>query len=446
MSAEPVPDVLFEALPDAVIVGGYVRDHLNGQLSHDVDLAVPYRPDETKARLEAAGIKTYPLGEKFGTVGAIVNGDIVEVTTFRSELYDGVSRKPQVTFTEELEEDLARRDFTINAMAMRRDGTVIDRFGGRKDLQHYQVRFVGNARDRILEDPLRMLRAVRMALKIKGKVIAPDRWIIERHAQEILRVSGERIRDELLKILSHPRRARGIRMLRDLGLLEHVLACVHRMQWVPQKNPHHFGTVWQHTISALASLPANTKPLTALAVLLHDVGKETTRARIAGMDTFYGHDHHGADALPDLLAHLKFSGTDMAFLQAMVRYHLQPCRYDATWSDRSVRRLQRRLNSAQQMRELLVVARADAHGHAPESRRASLYAIAGLQHRLRAVSTALDATQALLAPGTGHVVMDMGLTGPSVGKALRQLEDLVLAGELPLQPGADLVRRALEPA
>src|SRR5262249_26683287 len=204
------------------LVGGPVRDQLHGRPTHDLDFATDAVPEETRRAPQAAGPDAiYAVGEKFGTIGANFGDTNVEITTFRGETYQPGSRKLEVRYGLTLEDDLARRDFTINAMARDLDtGAVIDPFGGRRDLEARLIRAEGDPAERFAEDPLRLLRAIRFAAQLGFSIEGGTRDAIARCAPLLRQVSRGRILDEMNKLLLAPHAALGVRLLADLGLLD----------------------------------------------------------------------------------------------------------------------------------------------------------------------------------------------------------------------------------
>jgi len=250
------------------MVGGSVRDTLMGRECHDHDFATPLDPDRIEALVRAAGRRPYLVGKKFGTVGFRVDGEIVEVTTFRTESYANGSRKPLVTFLGELAEDLARRDFTINAMALQGE-EVIDPFGGRDDLQARLVRAVGDPLARFDEDPLRMLRAVRFAAELDFEVDPATASAIAETPGRILDVARERWMLELDRLLVGPAASRGMRLLAETGLLRYLLPELSLQPALPDPR-HAAASLFDATLSALDA--ASADPTARWAALLGGAG------------------------------------------------------------------------------------------------------------------------------------------------------------------------------
>jgi len=279
----PGLDKLWDALPEARIAGGAVRDTLAGHPLSDVDLASPLTPDEAAARLAAAGVKTFPTGISHGTITAVIGGKNFEITTLRRDLVtDG--RHAQVAFTDDWEEDAARRDFTINAMSMDRDGTIFDYFGGKADLAAGILRFVGDAQTRISEDYLRILRFFRFyARYAKG---APDEEAIAAITalrDGILRLSAERVWSELKTISRAPDPRGAIDLMQSTG----VLALVIPEGAAPEK------------LAALIARGAPADPLLRIAALLtSNIASFTARLKLSAEEAEILH----ADAQPNSLA------------------------------------------------------------------------------------------------------------------------------------------------
>src|SRR5437762_2612657 len=281
------------------MVGGTVRDVLlHREQSNDADLATDARPDEVK-RLVAP---THPsavvlVGERFGTVRLHYGSDIIEITTFRTERYNPESRKPEVCFGTRLEDDLLRRDFTINALA--RDplnGHIIDLFGGRQDLETHILRAVGNEPDkRFHEDPLRLLRAERFAAQLDFTIEPETYRSIRRQAPKLQKISRERIRDEMNKLLLSPHPAKGLDLLVELGLMEWIIPEVLELRGVSQQVQPRVPAskdVYAHVLRVVER--SSSRLATRWAALLHDIAKPRTKTVEDNKVHFFGHEDIGA--------------------------------------------------------------------------------------------------------------------------------------------------------
>jgi len=322
------------------LVGGTVRDELLGRDAHDLDATTNARPDDIKAILEQfpVPLRIFTIGEKFGTVSAIFpDGATVEITTYRSERYATDSRKPLVMFGASLVDDLARRDFTINALAKNPlTGEVIDSFNGQVDLASGLIRCVGNPVDRFLEDPLRMIRACRFAAQLDFQIDSGTGGAIAADGKLIAILSSERIRDELLKILlaDHPRQ--GFQALQKTGLLDRILPELTALIGVEQM-PYHTLDAYKHTLLVVSMVSA--RPDVRLAALLHDIGKSTTHTVVDGFHHFYGHEDVGAAMAYSLLHRLRFPHDVCRRVARLVQLHMRVNMYEPSWSIGAVRRL-----------------------------------------------------------------------------------------------------------
>jgi poly(A) polymerase len=303
---------------DAYFAGGYVRDRLLGIASGEIDIATSAPPD----RIEALFPKTVAVGRAFGVI-LVLEGDFkFEVATFRSDGRYQDGRHPENVVFSSPEEDAKRRDFTINGMFFDPDtDKVIDFVGGKADLDRKVLRAIGDPRQRFTEDRLRLLRAVRLAARLKFAIDPATDRALREMAPAIVQVSGERIRDELAKMLVHPSRSAALESLRETGLLLHILPEAAVMEGVPQPPEYHpEGDVWTHTKLALDTLKDPTFEL-ALAVLLHDIGKPPTFVR-ADRIRFNNHDHVGADMSARIADRLKLSNEQKDRIVWLVQKHL----------------------------------------------------------------------------------------------------------------------------
>jgi poly(A) polymerase len=322
---------------EALWAGGCVRDELLGTLPADYDVATSARPEEVTRVFS----RTVEVGASFGVVEVIGprrpdgTQPKVQVATFRSDgaYIDG--RRPESVVFSSAKEDAERRDFTINGMFLDPlDGKVIDYVGGQKDLHAGILRAIGDPKARFREDKLRLLRAVRFATRFDFPIEPTTAAAIREMTAEMRVVSAERIADELKKMLTHPRRARAVRQLDELGLLRHVLPEVEdEMKGLPQGPPGApTGDLWEHTLQVLEVLDAPQWPERGLvsfplafAALLHDVGKKRAWAREPGRHTFHGHEHIGKRLAGVACRRLKLSNVETARVEWLVLNHQYLC-------------------------------------------------------------------------------------------------------------------------
>jgi tRNA nucleotidyltransferase/poly(A) polymerase len=330
--------------PDAelMIVGGAVRDELLGRPHADWDLATRLLPETVMARARAAGLKAIPTGLQHGTVTVILEERPVEITTFRSDgaYLDG--RRPEtVQLGVSLEEDLSRRDFTINAMALPvGGGDLVDPFGGQVDLGARIIRAVGDPLQRFAEDGLRTLRACRFAAQLGFEVEAATLSAIPERLEVARKVAAERVYAELTKLIGGAEPHRGLDLLARTGLLDLWLPELRPMIGCGQNHRHHRHDVWGHTLEVVRLVPAD--PGLRWAALLHDAGKPA--ARIVGADggvSFHGHEGRSLDLAASILERLKAGLVLRREVLALVRHHgTHP---SGDWSDAACRRFLRRL-------------------------------------------------------------------------------------------------------
>jgi len=315
---------------EAYIVGGCVRDILMDKTPKDWDITTNALPEEI--------LKVFPNAKyenEFGTVllpiraeavAGEIKGkleDVVEITTYRSEQGYSDRRHPdKVRFEKELDKDLERRDFTINALALNPFATdqMIDLFGGEKDIKKKIIRAVGEPSDRFKEDALRMMRAVRFSAQLGFELEPKTQRGMTKLAGSLKFISAERIRDELIKILASDRPAEGIMLLQDCKLLQYILPELEQGVGVKQDR-HHTTTVFVHNIASLKYCPSKEWPV-RLAALFHDVAKPKTRKVIKGIATFYNHEYLGAKMVEKIMNRLKFSTEDKTRVVNLVKNHM----------------------------------------------------------------------------------------------------------------------------
>jgi poly(A) polymerase len=409
----------------AWVVGGYVRDKLLGKPHPNPDVVVEDGgADRMAARLaQLAGARPPVTFERFGTAQVVVPGHIVEFVSARAESYPPDSRKPVVR-PATLEEDLKRRDFTINALLMDLEGNISDPLGtGRTDLEARLIRTPAPPEQTFSDDPLRMLRAVRFASQL-GFELAPEippamRAMNARLAHPV--ISAERVADELRKMLISDRPRTAIELLDEGGLLEVVLPEVAACKGVAQGG-YHTHDVYGHTLLAVQATPADL--ITRLAALFHDVGKPATATPDGA---FTGHEEVGADLATGALMRLRFAQREIEVVARLVRLHLRPVYYTSEWKDGAVRRLAR--DAGAQLDRLMALARADLAASAyPESGK-----LDELERRLRQVLS--ERPSRLRSPVDGEDIMRIRNlpAGPEVGRIKARLTELVVDGEIPAE-------------
>jgi poly(A) polymerase len=416
------------------LVGGYVRDHLLGRTHPDLDVVVEeggaLQLAERFAELAGAGPPV--TFERYGTAQVTLTGHLVEFVSARSESYTADSRKPDVR-PATLEEDLRRRDFTVNTLLMDFDGNIHDRLGtARADLEARILRTPADPTQTFSDDPLRMLRAVRFAAQL-GFDLAPDllpamRQLSGRMAPPV--VSVERIADELRKMLESERPRHALELLDAGGLLDVVLPELAACKGVEQSG-YHTHDVYGHTLQAVGLTPPDL--VVRLAAVFHDVGKPATATADGA---FTGHEEVGAHIATAALERLRFSQKEIDAVVTLVRLHLRPVYYRSEWSDGAVRRLAR--DAGALIERLMALARADIAASAyPEPEK-----LDELAARLAAVLS--EQPSRMAAPIDGEDIMRaLRLApGPGVGRIKARLGELIMDGEI--EPSREAVLAYLQ--
>src|SRR5256885_6277659 len=407
------------------MVGGTVRDVLlHREQSNDADLATDAHPDEVK-RLVAPTRPTAVVlvGERFGTVRLLYVSDILEITTFRTERYNPDTRKPEVCFGTTLEDDLLRRDFTINAMA--RDplnGHIIDLFGGRQDLEAHILRAVGNEPDkRFDEDPLRLLRAIRFAAQLDFTIEPETRRSIIRQAAKLQKISRERIRDEMNKLLLSAHPAKGLDLLVELRLMEWIIPEVLALRGVSQQPQRTIQTkdVYAHVLRVVER--SSPRLTTRWSALLHDIAKPRTRTLEDGKVHFFGHEDVGAYMARDILKRLHFDRDFIESVSKIVRLHMRANAYTSDWTDGAVRRLM--LDSGNDLPDLLDLSRADITSYRADKVSRAVARVTELTERCQRLREEAERVP-LKSPLDGNELMVIFGRGP--GPWLRPIKDHLL--------------------
>ena len=426
------------------LVGGCVRDAILGRLGNDLDFTTDAHPDETRRILKSANLKeqienVWDTGARFGTISAkslTSDGEIlIEVTTYRAESYSSDSRKPEVTYGLVIEEDLSRRDFTINSMALELTGVsdqFIDPFHGVVDLAKRVIRTPQSPELSFSDDPLRMLRAIRFATQLDFE-IAPEVLVAITSMKDRLKIiSAERIREEFVKILLSDRPRRGITTLVETGLAEIFIPEIPLLQLEVDEH-HHHKDVYQHSLTvleqaiALESRLGGANLTIRLAALLHDIGKPRTRKLIEGGGvSFHHHEVVGAKMARERLKALRFESDLIKEVSQLVFLHLRFHGYGSgEWSDSAVRRYVR--DAGDLLEHLHVLTRADC----TTRNRAKAESLARSYDSLEAriVKLAQEEELASIRPDLdGNEIMEILQVkpGPMIGKAYEHLLELRL--------------------
>ncbi|WP_167217926.1 CCA tRNA nucleotidyltransferase [Kribbella shirazensis] len=449
----PVVDELGARFADAdheiALVGGPVRDILLGRGSKDLDFTTSAHPDVIERLLSGWADHVWDIGKAFGTIGCRKGEWVLEITTYRSETYDPTSRKPEVAYGDSLEGDLARRDFAMNAMAVRLPSRqFVDPYGGLEDVAHRRIRTPGTPEDSFSDDPLRMMRAARFAAQLG---FAPDPAVVAAMtamADRITIVSAERVRDELEKLICSDQPRIGLDLLVSTGLAEHVLPELPALRL--QVDEHHrHKDVYQHSLTVLdqaidleSRLSVPTPDFVVrFAALIHDIGKpKTKRNEDGGKVTFHHHDVVGAKLARKRMKALRFSNEQIEQVSKLIELHLRFHGYgDGEWTDSAVRRYVR--DAGDQLERLHVLTRADCTTRNRRKAEALRAAYDDLEARIERLQEQ-EELDALRPDLDGNQIMEiLGIPpGRDVGEAYKFLMNVRL-DEGPL--GEDRAREKL---
>ena len=371
LSSKPLASDLAKKFAKAgftlALVGGPVRDAILGRLGNDLDFTTNARPDQTKSIIKKDADSLWETGREFGTIAAQFGDVTVEITTYRSEKYEAESRNPEVNFGDNIEGDLLRRDFTVNAMALElttTPPTFIDNFDGVNDLAHKILRTPGTPENSFSDDPLRMMRAARFSAQLGFDVDPAILTAIKAMTSRIEIISAERIRDEFVKLIMSENPRIGIALLVETGLADYVLPEIPKLKLEIDEH-HHHKDVYEHTLKVLEQAISLEDRLGGpnlvirLAALLHDIGKPKTRELIPGGGvSFHHHEVVGARMAKERLKTLRFSNDVINDVSSLVFLHLRFHGYGTgEWTDSAVRRYIR--DAEHQLVHLHVLTRAD---------------------------------------------------------------------------------------
>jgi poly(A) polymerase len=444
-----------EAGRELVLVGGIVRDALLGhEVPGDLDFATNALPEWTKALGEAAGAASvYLVGAKFGTVGLVFadpdgpEGEPItaEITTYRSEHYPDETRHPEVAFGERLEDDLGRRDFTVNAIAAdAATGAVIDPFDGQADLAQGILRAVGDPDARFQEDPLRLLRAARFVAQLGFRIEAGTAAAMVRQAPSLTRISKERVYAELTRLLIGRWASHGLEALRETGLIPYAMPELEPLaaEAEGRRGTHREKDLWDHTKRVVDRAPA--RPVVRWAALLHDAAKPQTRSVDAtGEVHFFGHEREGAALAKRLLGRLKADKATQTEVARLVELHLRPATYESDWTDSAVRRLA--LEADGLLDDLLDLVAADVTSAREHKQRAAAQRVEALRAHIRRLEEE-RALAELKSPLDGDELMRLFARPPGrwIATIKDHLRELVIDGQLAPDDKATAERIARE--
>jgi poly(A) polymerase len=419
---------------ELALVGGSVRDAFLGRTINDLDFATSARPDEILKIVRPISESQWDIGRDFGTIGAVVLGETVEITTYRADSYDGETRKPTVEFGETLESDLVRRDFAINAMALRLPARVlVDPSGGTEDLLDRRLKTPGPPQVSFGDDPLRMLRAARFASQLGFTPTAETVDAMRELASRISIVSVERITVELSKLLLTDAPRAGIQLLVDTGLAELVLPEVPALRLEIDEHAHH-KDVYEHSLTVLDQAIGYEKSrghspdlVLRLASLLHDIGKPSTKnVEPGGVVSFHHHDVVGAKLAARRLKALRFDKETITAVSRLIELHLRFFGYtEGAWTDSAVRRYVR--DAGPLLERLHILTRADVTTRNRRKADQLGFAYDDLEARIAAVAEA-EGIAAVRPDLDGEQIMRILELRPGreVGEAYRFLLELRL--------------------
>lgn len=402
------------------LVGGAVRDFLLGKKNDDYDFTTDARPEEVMDLFKG---HTIPTGIKHGTITVRFKGESFEITTFRTEGDYTDSRHPDnVVFVRSIESDLERRDFTINAFAANTiTGEILDLNGGFEDLKAKRIKAIGNAEERFREDALRMMRACRFSAKLGFEVEEGTLNAITKLKDNIEKVSKERIKEELFKIIDAPFACQGIELMRKTGLLSLILPELNACIGMQQLGLHD-KDVYTHSLLTLEAATKMDYSITVkAAALLHDIGKAVTREgnEVDGY-TFYGHEVKGEMLSKQILKRLKCSNEEINAISHLIREHMFS--YTPEWSDAAVRRFMLRVGAGN-IKELFELRLCDIKAI---SGKMSFDSLEELDNRIRAEQDKANALTLKDLKINGRTLMAKGIKGPALGEMLNYLLDCVI--------------------
>lgn len=411
---------------EAYVVGGAVRDYLLKREINDIDLTTSAKPDDIQRIFSCD--KTLDLGKKYGTIKVRVkeDGNFYEITTFRTEKnYDG--RKPrEVKFSKSLEDDLTRRDFTINAMCMDKKGNIYDFFLGREDLRDKIIRVIGDANLRFSEDYLRLIRGVRFATELNFTIEDESKKAIKAYASNLEKISAERIRAEFDKILLSDYPSLGMNLLLRTGLLTYIFPELVKMAGFDQKNPFHKYDLWTHTMRTLEGMPRDLE--LRLSSLFHDIGKIYTQTiKSDGTASYYNHAKISAEICNKSLKRLKYPNRTVEAVCMLVNMHMDSMN---KYSEKRVKRLLNKLGE-ERLKKLFQLHKSDIRAMGSNDERL----FENLNDGYKIMDEILlkgDLFEKGKLAINGRDIIDLGFSqGKIIGIILEDISNRVLDGDIP---------------
>lgn len=426
--------VFTDAGHEISLVGGPVRDAFLGRKAPDLDFTTSATPDETIAILKPHVDAFWDIGRAFGTIGARIGDDTVEITTYRADKYDHDSRKPEVAFGKSLEDDLFRRDFTVNSMALRLpDKVFVDPFKGLQDLMDGVLRTPGKPEDSFSDDPLRMMRGARFASQLGFEIEPATFDAMTAMAGRIEIISAERVQVELTKLMLGANPRAGLTALVDSGLAAIVLPELPALKLESDEH-HHHKDVYEHTLTVVEQAIDYEKDynlegdfILRFAALLHDCGKPATRRlEPGGAVSFYHHDVVGAKLAAKRMKALRFDNDSIKAVSRLIELHLRFFGYsDQAWTDSAIRRYVR--DADDQLLRLHALTRADVTTRNKRKADRLAHAYDDLEHRIAAIQEQ-EELNSLRPDLTGEQIMQILELRPGreVGEAYKFLMELRL--------------------
>ncbi len=419
LAVQKVLDRFEENQFECYLVGGCVRDHLLERPVHDIDLATNATPDQVEKIFK----HTIPTGKKYGTITIIVDDETFEVTTYRKDLnYQNQRRPSAINFSKTIEEDLERRDFTINAIAYHPKKGFIDPYGGREDIRKGILKCVGDANQRFLEDSLRLLRGIRFCLKYQLVMEKETENSYKGKLPQILNLSKERVRDELLKIM-----AISIKTLKEFHQLDQFLFLIipgfEELENEEQNTPYHEKNVLEHTYFSMIHCE---DPLIKVALLFHDIGKPSCKTvDDKGIVHYYGHADTSALMARKILRELKFSNKEIESITELIKYHQS---LPQKISKKSVRKLLNKLrNDEERIEQFFQFIKADQAREIETewsiNKKQQIHQLIEITKELQETNAMIDIKKLAI---DGRDLLELGYQGQEIGDLLRDLVSMVL--------------------